>query len=424
MGEVIQKSLNKYLPKAGFIRSVLILMSGTAFAQIISFAFSPVLTRLYTPEDFGVLATFLSIGTILGTIMAGRYDMSIMLPKEHADSKAILKLIFALSFCLLIVISGSFLFFDSFLLNLLKENKLTLPLLFSVVLYAFIITQHNASSLFYIKVNQIRKTSGNAILKALLVALIQIGSSYFFDKNGLIYGQFFGWFFVTIIFLKPIFKDILAVPFEQVKQAAVKYIEFPKFSLPASLLNVLSLELNNVVIIMLFTASELGYFALAFRVLGLPISLIGKSFSQIYFKSASEERQKKGHAKSSFLRSFKLLFFLSLVGFGAGFFLIEDTFAIIFGEEWRTAGLFAKILMPLFAVRLVSTSLSNTTSVFEKQKIGLIINIILFFGLLSSYVIQHLFELNFFSFLKVYVSIQTPLYLSFIYLYFLIATKK
>ena len=96
--------LNKLKPKSEFSRNVLTLMTGTTIAQAIPIAISPILTRLYTPEDFGVVGLFGAISGIFGAIATGKYELAIMLPKKDEDAINI----FALGFILTSLISPLF----------------------------------------------------------------------------------------------------------------------------------------------------------------------------------------------------------------------------------------------------------------------------------------------------------------------------
>lgn len=79
-------------PKSEFGRNVLTLMTGTTIAQAIPIAISPILTRIYTPEDFGVFALYISISTIFAVIVTGRYELAIMLPKKNKDAVLLVQL--------------------------------------------------------------------------------------------------------------------------------------------------------------------------------------------------------------------------------------------------------------------------------------------------------------------------------------------
>ena len=81
-------------------------MTGTTIAQAIPIAISPILTRIYSPEDFGILALFMAIVMIFGSISNGRYELAIMLPKKDQDAINIfaLGLIITLSISILLLI--------------------------------------------------------------------------------------------------------------------------------------------------------------------------------------------------------------------------------------------------------------------------------------------------------------------------------
>jgi len=74
-------------------KSVLALVGGTTLAQALSFLFSPIQTRLFSPEVFGELSVFTSITGIVGIIICLRYELAIVLPKDDDEGFALLLLI-------------------------------------------------------------------------------------------------------------------------------------------------------------------------------------------------------------------------------------------------------------------------------------------------------------------------------------------
>ena len=95
--------LSRLKPKSEFSRNVLILMTGTTIAQAIPIAISPILARIYTPEDFGVFALFIAIISILGIIISARYDFAIILPKKDKDALHLLILSVLINFVLCLI---------------------------------------------------------------------------------------------------------------------------------------------------------------------------------------------------------------------------------------------------------------------------------------------------------------------------------
>ncbi|MGI6455386.1 MAG: lipopolysaccharide biosynthesis protein [bacterium] len=78
------------IKKSSFAGDVLKLVSGTTFAQGLLVLASPLLARLYAPEDFGVLALYISITSIVGVIACLRYELAIMLPESDGEAANLL----------------------------------------------------------------------------------------------------------------------------------------------------------------------------------------------------------------------------------------------------------------------------------------------------------------------------------------------
>jgi lipopolysaccharide exporter len=79
---------------AAFASDVLKIVSGTTIAQIIVMLSSPILTRLYGPEAFGILGIFSSITAIIGVIACLSLNYAILLPKEDEDAVNLLGMSF------------------------------------------------------------------------------------------------------------------------------------------------------------------------------------------------------------------------------------------------------------------------------------------------------------------------------------------
>src|SRR5699024_8009724 len=90
--EILMKNRLIKFSKKPFVRNVIILASGTAAAQIIAMALSPIITRLYGPEAYGLMGTFMAIVSIVAPIAALTYPIAIVLPKSDQDAKGIIRL--------------------------------------------------------------------------------------------------------------------------------------------------------------------------------------------------------------------------------------------------------------------------------------------------------------------------------------------
>ena len=143
----------------------------------------------------------------------------------------------------------------------------------------------------------------------------------------------------------------------------------------------------------------------------MPSALIAHSIGQVFFQEATKEKQKTGKAIKTFNSTIKKLFIIGIPLFGILYFIVEDLFAFVFGEEWRIAGIYAQIVMPLFFVRFVVSSVTVINSIFEKQKISLCWQLILLLLSVGSLYISSLYFTNFEDFLILFTGVISLHYL-------------
>jgi O-antigen/teichoic acid export membrane protein len=133
--------------KSEFTRNVLTLMTGTTIAQAIPIAISPILTRIYSPEDFGVFALFVAITSIFGTIANGRYELAIMLPKKDEDAINIFALGFIITTFISLLLLILVLIFQDKIVDILKNEDIRVWLYF-VPLAVFFVGLYNILNYF------------------------------------------------------------------------------------------------------------------------------------------------------------------------------------------------------------------------------------------------------------------------------------
>ena len=129
--------LKRFKPKSEFNRNILTLMTGTTIAQAIPIAISPILTRIYTPEDFGIFAIFLAITLIIGSIANGRYELAIMIPKKDEDAINIFALGFIITTSISLLLLVLVLIFQKYFIFLLKNEEIGVWLYFFPILLFF-----------------------------------------------------------------------------------------------------------------------------------------------------------------------------------------------------------------------------------------------------------------------------------------------
>lgn len=409
--------------KTEFTKNVLTLVTGTTIAQAIPVAISPILTRLYSPDDFGIYALFLSITAIFGSISTGRYEQAIMLPEKDEDAINIFTTGLAINILLSTFILVLVILFNSFFTRILENESIGTWLYFTP-LVIFLFGLFNLLTYFNIRKGEFKDLAKANVIKSIVLSISQLSLGVLkFGAGGLITGQILSQLSSNLKLILNIIKDkvlLSSISKKNIKIQAIRYKRFPFYSTGSVLANTLSLNLNNILISTFFSLSTLGVYSLVQKVLGMPMTLIGTSISQVFFKSASEEKKKDGDVAKAFRSTLKKLFYIGLPIFIFIFFIVEDLFAIVFGEEWRVGGVYAKILVPLTFIRFLSSTLSPILSIYEKQKIELYYNILL---LTTGLILFYLFK-DFVTFLYAYSILISICYLGFLYYYYRIAIKN
>lgn len=359
--------------KSEFSKNIITLMTGTTIAQAIPIAISPILTRIYTPEDFGIFAIYLAITSIIAVIATGRYEMAIMLPKEEKDVKSILKLIIIL---LSIVTFATFLIvfiFNDEITNLF-ENKEISNWLYFLPVSVFLVGIYQVYNYLLIREKNFKRLSTNKIIVSTTNASTQLGYG-FIASNG--FGLLFGNIFSYIISIYFIIKSKVVNKYFNfrsisIKEVAREYQNFPKYDVPSVLVNVVANQLPIFALGKYFGLGIVGFYSLMYKVLMMPINLLSGTILDVFKQRATEDYNIYGNCKDIYIKTFKSLLLLGIVPFTILGIWAPEIFAFVFGEKWKIAGEFAQIMTPVLYLKLIVSPLSYTLYIVGKQKLNFV----------------------------------------------------
>lgn len=369
--------MNKFKPKSEFSRNVLTLMTGTTIAQAIPIAISPILTRIYTPEDFGVFALYMSIASIIAVVATGRYELAIMLPKKDEDAINIVALSimisFFVSFIALIMVSV----FNTNITNLLGNPEISNWLYF-IPITVLLTGIYQSFNYWSNRKKQYKRLATSRIVRSGTIATTNLGMGFSgFGASGLIVSGIVGQGVATSILAERVCKEdrnkFKAIRRLKIFALIKKYKKFPIFNLPNTLIDGLRLSGISILIAKFFTTATLGQFSLAWKMIQTPMTLIGSSLSQVFFQKVSSSNKselnlivKKFIIKASIIA---LPIFLSI------YFFAVDIFIIVFGENWRLAGEAASIMTPWLFLNFLSAPMATVFIVLNKQEVVLLVSI-------------------------------------------------
>jgi len=379
-------SIKKLKAKSDFTKNVLTLLTGTTIAQAIPIAISPILTRIYTPSDFGIVALFMAIVATFGSVANGRYELAIMLPKKEEDAINLFALTLIITTILSLILFIIILFFDKKIALWLGNEDIKFWLYF-VPITVFFVGLFNSLNEYNTRIKEYKDIAKSKVIKSIVLASVQLGVGFIKQGvTGLISGQILAQMFANLKLLKNIISNkalIEKISLNSIKAQAKRYIKFPKYSLGGVVAGSLSIHFIEILISSFFSVATLGFYALVQKILGLPMSLIGGSIGQVFYQEATQEKHQSGKAIIIYKKTFKKLLILSVLFFGFLYFSVEEIFTFVFGQEWYIAGVYAKIIIPLFFIRFIYVGLSMTYDLFDGLRTELIWQICYFLGLMT-----------------------------------------
>jgi O-antigen/teichoic acid export membrane protein len=358
--------------KNSFFKNVAILSGASVIAQVINMASMPVLSRLYSPSDFGTLALFSSIVGLLATISGFRYYLVIPLARTKRYLDALIWLSFlSQCFCVVLVviaikISSEYLNNDSFLS--LMQYKMLIPIAVLCVGFYSLLTQWAIRERGFLLIAKTKLTQtiiGTAVkLFSGLVGLSPLG---------LILGNILGQSMGSTTLLKMLLKTNQKIYFSKthIKRSLLHYRNLFFYDTPASLLNMSGAYLLPLIMAYYFNSSVVGSFSMAQNLLVLPSALIGTSIGQVFMQRATLASRDGSIGKVA-MNAFSILMRIGAFPIMLLSLVAPELFMIILGPEWEQAGVFAKLLGPWLALSFVYSPLSCLYTVLMLQKIGFI----------------------------------------------------
>jgi lipopolysaccharide exporter len=363
---------------ASFADNVLALAVGSAIALGISILASPITSRLFGPQEFGLAALFMSGAIILGSIACLRYEMAIVLPKEDKDAASL----FVLCSMILIVtttLTATFsLLLGPRILSYLGADELK-PYLWLFPIYVILIGMQFLLRIWHTRYRRFRITAATNVLSSLLTAVAEISGGWagFTTGGNLVVIRFFSLFgspaFLLWRLLRIDYRFIIRnINLGPILKSANKYIKFPLIGSLTAIVTALASHLPIMLLAALFNPVVSGFYAKALYLLLLPASIIGKSIGQVFFQESADQmadgRNLAGLVETVISRgiTFGFLPFALLAIIG------PELFGLFLGARWTESGVYVQILSPQLYLSLVAVSITTLFGTLGKQELDLL----------------------------------------------------
>lgn len=369
------------LVRGQFFRNVAMVLSGAALAQLITVLFSPVISRLFTPADFGVLGSFMALVAFAGPIATMSFSSAIVLPRQEEDATALAWL------CLLISAGTSILSLVAIALFRLTEGRyfagMLDNLLFLLPLAIFFEGLFQVAQQWMLREKLYRLSAQINVAQAAISTGIKVAAGIFFPTGSSLV--------LTSLLATPINAVSLAfslnylsapvrwpkrIRSSSIQAAARKFADFPLYRMPQSLFNVSAQGIPLLVVVSYYGVTIAGFFTLTNTVLNAPTWLLSKTVSDVFFPRLVDATHRREPITPLIIKATGALAAVSSVPLGTLMFAGPQIFALFFGLKWFEAGQYAQWLSLLTLITLTMRPLLSALPMLKLQGTYLIFEIV------------------------------------------------
>lgn len=403
-----------------FIGDSFLMILSSGIAQVILIITTPIITRLYSPAEFGEFTIFSNIAMILIPIINARYDLLIVNAKNDRSANILSQISFLISLLILLILIPILAISAWLYPNFILDFIFIIIMLFLVSLTNIFTNYLNKERKYKVLslINVFR--AGSMALLQIIFGLLSLGSL------GLIIG--FSLSYITGITLgyKTFKKHFNIVRNkEETKALFLENKNQLVYSTPSILLNSLSFSVVVFFIGILYTNKEVGIYGMAIRVLGIPVTIISLGLSKIFMQQANDYYIERGNFRNLLLKFSSTLVIVSIILYVPLYLFSEELVNILLGHSWVDAITVIKIVIPLFVIRLIVSTVSLSVIVLQKQQLELILQALFLIGTTVTFVISKMLNLTFLNFVSINTAVLIVSYMIFfIALYYFAKNKQ
>lgn len=360
------------LIKSDFTKNVGTLFTGNGISMVVNLVALPVLSRLYTPEEFGSVALYVAIAQLIAVFVSGRYDYAIMLPRKNGEALKVAISGVILSFYMSILVTVALYFSYARLLAFFPHPAFA-KLLWMLPVVGFLLSVRQILCMWFSRRSRFLFTSQSKVLQTVTANGVRLPRPIYAsgiaglwlgfvvsELVALVQGVFFFW--------KHEHRLFRATERTDFKETLVKYANFPMYSMPISFLNSISSNLLVFAFSFAFTSSVVGLYERFSKMISMPLDMVSSSFSIVFFQKMSFVSSKPRFYRRAYLVSLLIGGFINLPIVLWG----PKIFAFVLGPSWLFAGEMARYLAPLMVFGFATRCIATTFSTIDRNGVMLV----------------------------------------------------
>lgn len=357
-------------------RNIFAVASGTAAGQAVTFAFSPLITRIYSPEIFGLQGVFLALVSILTPVIALRYPMAIVVADDDDEADQIAKLALCISFALSLLLGASLLIVQEQVSVLFGAEALG-SLIWFLPLALLCVAAQDVANFRAARQSRFRQVGIVNVVQAVVANLVRVIGGLAAPVAAVL---------VAVTSLAPGIQAALlnygerrtgtnavSLTKRDILVLLKRYRDFPTFRTPTDVLNSASQSVPVILLATLFSPAAAGLYTLTRSVLNLPANLINAAVGNVLYARFAELARASEPLVPLLARATFLLLSLAPLIVGAAWFA-PDVFSVVFGEEWEEAGEYARWMSAWVAMMIANVPSTRIVPVINRQGLLMFFN--------------------------------------------------
>jgi lipopolysaccharide exporter len=372
--------LKKLFSLFGISRGVMTLLTGNIIAQAAPLIATPILTRLYSPAEFGIFSLFAAVVAIIGVAATARFELAIMLPEDDHDAVNIIFLSLSIAIALSLITLIPIIFFNHQIANVFHHPELA-PYLFWIPPAIFLTGCFQVFTYWTSRKRKYKLLSAGNVTQGVSYCSSAVALGFAsFGAEGLIFSSVLSQFLSSAAIGIPSYFEIKS-SLKEINQSRIKknYSQHKNFALyntPHALLD--SFQNNGIIFIITyyFSSAIIGLYAFTFRVLKAPVNLFGSAMYQVFYQRVTKEFHSGENLQKLITDMYKRLALIGFPFFFTLFFFTPQIFSMVFGSKWYDAGVIGQILIPWIFLNFLASPVSCITLVVGKQKAAFLITIV------------------------------------------------
>jgi O-antigen/teichoic acid export membrane protein len=375
VGQLIRDVWGGSKRAGSFSQNYLAVLSGTGVNILVQVFVSPLLTRIYGPEAYGIYALFTALCTNIAVVATLRFPQAFLLPRDERDFYSLLRISLISSCGASVLVFLGLLWNGEAFLKLLQAESL-LPYIYLVPVMIFLVALNQIFGQWQYRLDAFKKSV--AIDTSLLIGVRIFNLAFGWLSHGLRIGLVLGdglgkvsglLLSAKFIIKRDVKKIFMSLSFGQLKKVFVTYRAYPLLNLPGIWLVLTSEQLPFFLLSTKFGLPAIGFLALSISILDLPKRLFAYSVSSVFYKKAVDlYAQSFAQFQAAVIKMFYGLFLLSAIPYAAIFNFGPLLFSFVFGADWEMSGRLAQYLALYYVLELLCISFDSVFYILRKEK--------------------------------------------------------